>query len=334
MELSTPTPLLDNRTLNAPGWARHPYWKYDRKKAGISIALREWDSYSITDEEGGFSFSIVCSDMGYAGIYSIAFIDFRCGKVTEVHGVKLFPKSRILSEDPEADSAVTYADSNMTIAIVRKGLKHQILITAPYLTLPDGSGGLKADMVLYGKEGMESMCTALPADESGRFWCYGMKTGPMPAEGVVFINHRPYRLSEGRSYGTLDWERGRWPMKCGWTEASASGVSEEGNAWGLSLSSGYSGSCIFSDSRISRLGNAAFTHQAKSGIWRIEDQEGRIGLSASPLAELDSTIDLWMMKAGRKLIGAEFSGFITLESGRRIGIDKAYGTITGTKIRW
>ena len=150
MELCTAAPLLDDKgILITPGWARYPYWEYNRKKAGLRVALKEWDSYTITDEGKGFSFQIIYSDLGYSGIFSIAFFDHIRKKASEVHGIKLFPKQRTLSENPGADSAVTYADSSMTIAFVRKGLKHQILITAPYLMLPDGSTGFKADAVHF-----------------------------------------------------------------------------------------------------------------------------------------------------------------------------------------
>ena len=342
MELCTAAPLLDDKgILITPGWARYPYWEYNRKKAGLRVALKEWDSYTITDEGKGFSFQIIYSDLGYSGIFSIAFFDHIRKKASEVHGIKLFPKQRTLSENPGADSAVTYADSSMTIAFVRKGLKHQILITAPYLMLPDGSTGFKADAVLYEDEGAESMNTATALDNEGRYWHYGRRINPMKAEGMIFINHLAHNLTKDKSHGIMEWERGRWPVKSGWIAATASGWTYDGIAWGVNLSCPFpecgntESNCIFFDGRIHKLGRISFSHPGNVPMnYEVADGEGRIRLAFARGASLDSLISMKMMKAERKQTAGLFSGFFILDDGRRLEIENAYGSITETRNRW
>ena len=343
MELRTTTPLLDEKgKLKTQGWARHPYWEYDRKRSGLKIALKEWDSYSIADEENGFTFQVIYSDLGYAGIFSIAFFDYNRRKAAEVHGIKLFPKTRTLSEDPDSDSAVTYANSDMTIAFVKKGRKHQILITAPYLTLPDGSSGFKADVILYESDGTESMNTASAFDKDGRYWHYGRRINPMKAEGVIFINHISRHLSEDKSHGCMEWERGRWPQKSGWTAVSLTGRTDDGTLWGVDLTSflpecmDSEGSAVFFYGRIHKLRHIAFSSpESHPSIgYEITDDENRIRLVFSPVAAFEDTISMKMMKADRKQQAGLFSGFFLLDDGQRIEVDKAYGSVTEIRSRW
>lgn len=303
---------------------------------------KAWDCYSITDEAGHFSIRVLFSELGYTGFFSITFIDYALGQMAEVHGTKMpSGNKRMLSDDPAADSAITYSDSNMTIALVRKGPKHQILITAPYLVLPNGSIGLKADMVLHEKQDAESLNMAIPIDSTGKYWCHSRKLQAMEAEGILFINHITYHLTAGRSYGTMDWVRGYWPMRGGWFSVSASGCTDKGELWRINLDGQYpekDSDSVFSilfEDRLHKLEAASFSHSDDdTGSWRISCKEGEADISIEPKSILVSYSGMKGTRASKRLIPGLFSGFFILDDGRRIDISEAYGYILEARNRW
>lgn len=342
-EIAEQTALLNNDgTLKSPGWSRHTYWKHSARKAGFRVGEKAWDCYSITDEAGHFSIRVLFAELGYTGFFSIAFIDYALGQIAEVHGTKVLSRNtRMLADDPTADSAVTYADSNMTIALVRKGAKHQILITAPYLVLPSGSIGLKADIVLHEKQDAESLNTARPIDDTGRYWRHSRKLQAMEAKGILFINHITYHLTAGRSYGTMDWVRGYWPIREGWFAASASGCTDKGEMWRINLEGQYSekdSSPVFSilfEDRLHKLDAASFSHSDDcSGNWRILCRNGDADISIETESMLVSELGIKGTRTSKRLIPGLFSGFFVLDDGRRIDISDAYGCIVEARSRW
>ena len=141
--------------------------------------------------------------------------------------------------------------------------------------------------------------------------------------------------------GCMEWERGRWPQKSGWTAVSLTGRTDDGTLWGVDLTSflecmDSECSSVFFDGRIHKLGHIAFSYpESHPSIgYVITDDENRIKLVFSPAAALEETISMKMMKADRKQQAGLFSGFVILDDGQRIEIDKAYGSVTEIRSRW
>ena len=142
------SPLLKaDRTLSEEGWAKSALWSYSRKEAKAS-GLREADSYIVIDPERSFIMLIDFTSNGMKASHRIIYVDTQRGEAAEVLSSKVsLSKSSPLPEDPTSDSEISFADHAMTLAAVKRGKKRQLLITAPYLELPDGKSGLKVNTV-------------------------------------------------------------------------------------------------------------------------------------------------------------------------------------------
>ena len=63
------------------GWARNAVWKYDQRMIKASaLRIKEWDYYSVMSHEHRFSVCVTFSDLGFAALFAIAFVDMASGK--------------------------------------------------------------------------------------------------------------------------------------------------------------------------------------------------------------------------------------------------------------
>lgn len=81
-EITAPMNLLDEDGHVAnPGWAKQPYWKYDRGSIKApKWRIKEWDYYLVANDSFGAAFTI--SDLGYIGMVSISFLNFAENGIT------------------------------------------------------------------------------------------------------------------------------------------------------------------------------------------------------------------------------------------------------------
>ena len=142
--------LCKDGTIAEEGWAREPLWKYDRKRIRSNrLRIKEWDYYLITDPEKEFSFAATFSDLGFAGLFVIAFIDYRRKATSQTSAIKLFTLHRTgLASSPEDDNGVTFFNKDMLLSFVTKNRRRHLIISAPKLRLPNGKEGFKAEITL------------------------------------------------------------------------------------------------------------------------------------------------------------------------------------------
>ena len=159
--------------ITEEGWARHPLWKYERKALKYSpYRIKEWDYYQIKNPKEGYFINITFSDLGLFSMISLSYVDMHKADYAMQSALKFFTKNRSgLAENPEDDYAVTYADEKITISIIKKREKRQIIANCPSLTLPDGRTGLLVDAVIV-DDCNESMNIATSWKEDRRKFYY------------------------------------------------------------------------------------------------------------------------------------------------------------------
>ncbi|NLU47338.1 MAG: DUF2804 family protein [Syntrophomonadaceae bacterium] len=69
-EITASIPLLDaSGYITQEGWARHPYWIYDRSKIHAPWwRIKEWDYFAILSQDKQYGLTLTMSDLGYAGV--------------------------------------------------------------------------------------------------------------------------------------------------------------------------------------------------------------------------------------------------------------------------
>jgi hypothetical protein len=75
-EITQRIPLLNNKgNVAQPGYARQPYWVYDRLDIRASaLRIKEWDYYCVMSPDYGLAVTV--ADNGYMGLDSITLFDY------------------------------------------------------------------------------------------------------------------------------------------------------------------------------------------------------------------------------------------------------------------
>lgn len=92
IEITKPLELLDTQGhITAEGWARRPYWRYDRRAIRASKwRIKEWDYFSILSKRQKFGICLTMSDLGDLGVFAICFLDCARGFFHQVETFTLF----------------------------------------------------------------------------------------------------------------------------------------------------------------------------------------------------------------------------------------------------
>ncbi|NLE16582.1 MAG: DUF2804 family protein, partial [Spirochaetales bacterium] len=84
-EITQAQDLLDAKgRIIQEGWARQPYWTYERRKIkGGALKIKEWDYYAVINQQQGYAVTATISDLGYAALFALSYIDFNAAKVSQ-----------------------------------------------------------------------------------------------------------------------------------------------------------------------------------------------------------------------------------------------------------
>ena len=331
-EITAEQPLLskDGRIIHE-GWARKPYWKYVRSDvASGPYRIKEWDYYAITNFKEKWNICLTFSDLGYAGLFSITFLDYERGKYSTVCSTKLLTRHRTgLGANPEDDYAVSFSDGNMTMAFVKKTFQRHILATAPAMVLPDGRKGLKIDVTLLDHPCDESVNIATSWQENRHCFYYNEKRCAMPVVGELRFGFEKVAVEAGTTLALLDWGRGRWYRESTWHWSCAMGMTDDGHRFAINTGYGFtdrtpaSENAIIYDGKVHKLGDVGFTYPEDftSGVWSIEDEAGRLSLEMVPVMDRRDHIDFKLIKSGQDQVFGHMKGFFVLDDGNRVDVD-------------
>ena len=322
--------LLDsNGNIIHEGWARQPYWEYDRKAIKANkLRIKEWDYYAITNFKEGYNICITFSDLGYAGLFSITYLDYKLGKYTTVSSTKPLTLHRTgLGANSKSDYGVTFADKNMTIAFVTKDDRRHILATAPNMVLPDGRTGLKVDITI--KDNQESLNIATSWAEDRKCFYYNTKAVGMEVEGNIKIGFDRFPIGKDTTLGLLDWGRGRWYRTSTWKWSAIMGITEDGHRYGINTGYGFtdrtpaSENSIIYDGIVHKLHSVTFSYpdDYTSDKWIIKDDEDRLYLEMEPIVNRSDHIDFKLIVSLQDQVFGRIKGYFILDDGTRVEVN-------------
>ena len=133
IEIMEERELLDSSgRITKEGWARRPLWRYDRSRIKAPWwRIKEWDYYSILSHDRKFGITLTLSDLGYAGLCAVCFLDFERGHVCQVDTLAVLPMGRT-GLGPDSDSGhVAYADPKLALDFEYRPGERVLTFAAP-----------------------------------------------------------------------------------------------------------------------------------------------------------------------------------------------------------
>lgn len=343
-EVKTEQPLLDKRgRIVEEGWARRPLWHYDRTAVkGGPLRRKEWEYWAIVNQSKGYALTATISDLGYAGLMALSYIDLTRGQVAQADSIAVMPLGRIgLGPDSRSPSQVSWANKKLRLAFFNNDQSTRLMVACPSLVLPDGTVGLDFDLTLKRSERAESLVIATSWKEQRKAFYYNEKATCYSAAGTIRRGMEVESLLLGEAWGVLDWGRGRWTYQNTWYWASLSTVVENTTV-GLNLGYGFSDrtpaseNAIIYDHTIHKIGEVTFffDHEDLMKSWRIKDAEGRLDLTFEPIVDRSTMTNFVLIKSVQHQLFGAYSGTVILDNGTAITLDSAVGFAEEVYNRW
>jgi hypothetical protein len=334
IEIAEPMNLLDSGgRVVQEGWARKPFWKYDRSRIKAPWwRIKEWDYYSILSRDGKFGITLTLSDLGYAGLCAVCFLDLEAGHVHQVDTLSVLPMGRT-GLGPDSDAGhVVYADSKLALDFEYLPGRRVLTFAAPGIRNHTGDEGLTGSVTLAQPADMESMNIATTWAENRRAFYYNRKINCMPASGWFTIGERRYEFDPARDFGALDWGRGRWTYRNRWYWGSASGY-VEGRPFGWNIGYGFSDrtpaseNALILDGRIHKLSEVEFRIDTSDYMkpWRFTSSDGRFEMDFEPAVDRFSETNLGVIRSVQHQVFGHFTGSSILDDGKKVMVDRFPG---------
>ena len=313
-EILSPIPLLDqDKTLSEGGWARKMMWKYSRKEA-FSPSLREEDLYVIIDHDKKIAFAIGIMQGKLKARRFIAFVDLEKSMYSTVSSSKIGKKEGgRLSESPENDDEISYFDTEMTLAAVKRGNKRQLLFTAPHLSLPSEEVGIKAHIELH-RTAEEMLSRATSAPEDWKKWSLQAIDTPLKAEGILFIDHKPVTLSDN-ARGWYVFNRTKW-QKEGQCFYSSINGNYNNEPWSIIIlgRQNFLESFLSWNGTIQKIGTTTFKRNSDR-LWMAESEDGRIKIEFHAEADMSANGSQIMFGTASGILVKANDELVTIEDG-------------------
>ncbi len=335
--------LLNKRgEISAEGYAVHPFWRYRRRRIRAPwYRIKEWDYYAVIDQETGLGCTLTYSDLGYIGLYALCLVDLKHSRWHQVDSLRLFPAGRSgLAETADEEHTLSYSGSTLHMTIDRRDDARLIAFDCDDFPWGD-ERGLSGEIVLIQPADQERMVIATSWEEKRSAFYYNQKINCMPASGFISIGSKDHTLTDGASFGVLDWGRGRWTYENRWYWASASGLVEE-RPFGFNLGYGFSDrssaseNMLFFDGRAHKLDQAEFIFDPADYLkpWRIRSNDQRLELEFIPDLDRNGNTNFGLIRSLQHQLFGRYRGFALLDDGRRLEIDGLAGFAEDVYNRW
>ncbi len=325
------------------GWARHPYWLYERKAVkGGTLRIKEWDYYAVINQNKGYAITATISDLGYAALFALSYVDFQRQAVSQQEAITFLPRGTIgLSPSSGEDSQVSWANKKLRLAFIKHETQRHLMVACPDMVLPDGTKGLDCDIILTQPKQSESLSIATSWKEQRKAFYLNEKINCLSANGIVRRGMETETLLLGEAWGVLDWGRGRWTYQNTWYWASVSALVEN-VPFGLNLGYGFSDrevaseNAIFYNLVIHKIGKVTMIPENgdRTKPWTIKDEEGRLEALFEPCVDRASKTNFLVIQSDQHQFFGYFSGKCTLDDGTTIQFDHLRGFAEEVFNRW
>ncbi|MFX0055404.1 MAG: DUF2804 domain-containing protein [Candidatus Hermodarchaeota archaeon] len=339
--ITQPTELLDESGyLVNPGYATQLLWRYDRSKIKAGWhRIKEWDYYYILNEDYGITFTM--SDLGYAGLMAVVWLDFRRGTCTQEETLALLPRGRTNFPSTSREGNVEYQDKKLTLGYYVKHGERTIRVDCPEFTNKLGEKGLSGELVLHQDPEMDTMVIATSWKENRKKFYYNQKINCMPAEGTIRIGDTEYSFTPESSFGGLDWGRGNWTYRNRWYWGSASGLLN-GEPFGWNIGYGFSDRSSASENMVFYKGKAHKLDQITFHMdvndymkpWKFTSNDGRFEIDFEPILDRYGKFNLLLIKSVQHQVFGHFTGKVILDDGEKLNVDRFLGFAEDVYNRW
>ncbi|HOT44832.1 MAG TPA: DUF2804 domain-containing protein [Spirochaetota bacterium] len=333
-EITAPLDLLDGEgRITEEGWARKPFWNYDRSRiAAPWHRIKEWDYYAVLSHDKGYGITFTIADLSYIALCAVCWLDFNSKSYVQLDTIKPLSRGRIGFPPSSVAGDIFYEDKKIKTAFVVKDSRRIISVEAPSFVFHDGSRGLAATIELAQDPKMDTMAIATSWKENRRAFYYNQKVNCMPARGTVTIGSRSYHFSPKTDFGCLDWGRGNWTFRNRWYWGSASGL-VKGVPFGWNIGYGFSDrtsaseNMLFYRGKAHKLQDVIFHIDTKDYMkpWKFTSNDGRFEMDFAPIIDRSSSMNLLVMKSIQHQVFGTFSGHVTLDDGNRLSIENFLG---------
>ncbi|HMV43086.1 MAG TPA: DUF2804 domain-containing protein [Leptospiraceae bacterium] len=334
IEITSSIPLHDEEGyLSKEGWARSPYWQYDRSNLKASkFRIKEWDYYSVLSPDGEFGITFTMSDLGYAGLFAICFLDFKKKTFQQVDTLSILPLGKTNFPSKNNIGQVSFSDKKLSLKFtMTKGIR-TLEFSSPLFKEEEGGKGLEGTIVLTEPEDLESMTIATSWKENRRAFYYNTKINCMPASGGFRFGNKTYSFDPKKNFGALDWGRGVWTYKNRWYWSSGSGLIGE-KPFGFNLGYGFSDrspaseNVLIYENKIHKLDLVSFQIDTKNYLapWKFTSNDNRLDLDFTPIVDRSSCLNLGILKSIQHQVFGLFNGSVFLDSGERVELKNFLG---------
>ena len=325
--------LKKSGEITKAGWSRRPYWEYNRKDIkGGGLKIKEWDYYAIYSHKHKFWLTTTFSDLGYLGLFAIAFVDYNNKTSTQVDTLIPLPLGKYKLPPHSKDYEVAMSNSTLRIAYSRKEERRRILCASPTLHAQGYEKGLDADITLVQPADMESINILTSWEKNRKAFYLNEKVNCMRVSGKVRVGETIYELTPDESVAVLDWGRGRWTYQNRWYWASASTFIDSvpvgfNFGYGFSDRSKVSENAIFYNNTLHKVDKIAFDIPKTSYTdkWNITSNDNKVNLTFTPIVDRHSKSDFLIIKSVQHQVFGHFSGTLILDDNTHLKVSHMPG---------
>ena len=334
-EIIAPVDLcLPNGRLNpqAVGWSRRPL--QNCQLYGRPLRKKRWNYWCITNPT--HLFSVTLSDVDYAGLPFVYFLDFATGEFIEKTIITPFGKDVQLGHTVPDDATYVGDGCRINICNVLGGVQMQVEIS------DFGGKSLQAEFQITEPENHESLNVVVPWSE--RLFQFTAKNNTLSAEGKVVLDGKEVVFGAKNSFATLDFGRGVWPYKGFWNWASFSTRLPDGRTLGTNFGAGWTDNtgstenalCV--NGRLIKLSeDVIFTYSTQDfkAPWKLHTAEtGRVDLTFTPFFERIAKTDMAIIRSEVHQMIGHFDGTVEGKDGEVIQVSHAVGWAEDHHSRW
>jgi len=336
-EITEPSELLNEEgELIQRGWARQLILRYDREK--VKGRVKEWDYYCILHPDYGLAVTV--ADFGYAGMVSIKWLDFKERTFYKGGEMPLFTCGAMNLPRTSEEGDIHYSGEKVTLSIERregKLVRRNIALSFPGFR--DGRG-ITARITLYQDPKDDTIVVAHPWSHKKTLFTLSQKINCMPAEGTVQIGEETFPFNRKSCFGVLDWGRTVRPYSAKWYWASASGkVDGVPIGWNLGGQPDlpvFTQNVIFYNGKAHKFDRVTYEIDRSNYLkpWKIYSNDGRFRMIFEPILDRSANMNYLIIKSIQHQCFGYYSGYVVLDDGRRIDIERMLGLAEEVYNRW
>ncbi|MCE7733639.1 MAG: DUF2804 domain-containing protein [Candidatus Heimdallarchaeota archaeon] len=336
--MTQPSKLLDNQGhLTNKGWSRHQLLQYNRENIGVRwYRIKEWDYYAIIGPK--FGITITIADLGIMALFSVVWLDFEKGTFTTGEVSKLFTRGKTNLPSNSKEGNIKIKTKKLQIEVIKTPDTRELSFSFPKFAK---NMSLEGKLVLHQPPEMESVTIATPWNGSPKAFYYNQKINCMPTKGYVNINEDKYDFDPSSSFSVLDWGRGVWTYKNTWFWGSASGIVNN-ESFGFNIGYGFGDTAAASENIIfyknvgHKIEEVEFHYNPDDYLqpWKFTSSDSRFEMTFEPILDRNAKVNLFIFKSVQHQVFGYFTGFVILDDGTKLEVNKLLGFAEEVYNRW